>query len=194
MHRKHLKRVVFPALVFVVAAVGNYLHDRAVATSSASPSPSVQATSTVAVTSTNAFVVRVVDGDTIDVKIDGQSAQATIRLLGVNTPETVDPRRPVQCFGHEASAFTKQQLEGKRIKLEADLEADDIDKYNRLLRNVVMEDGTDFNAMLVREGYAYAYTDFPMNKYRKTFLKQLQDMAEKNQAGLWSPTTCAGQK
>jgi micrococcal nuclease len=146
------------------------------------------------VTSTNAFVVRDVDGDTIQVRIDGEKDDVKIRLLGVNTPESVDPRKPVECFGHEASAHTKAALEGKRVRLEGDPQADEVDKYGRLLRNIIMEDGTDYNASLVRDGYAYAYLSFPLNKQRKVELANLQKEAQAAQRGLWSPTTCNGLK
>jgi len=145
-------------------------------------------------TSTNALVVRDVDGDTIEARIDGEKDDVKIRFLGVNTPESVDPRKAVECFGKEASKHTKEILEGKRVRLDPDPQADEVDKYGRLLRNIVLEDGTDFNASLVRDGYAYAYLDFPLNKQRKVQLANLQKEAEAAKRGLWNPTTCNGQK
>ncbi|MDO8584082.1 MAG: thermonuclease family protein [bacterium] len=167
------------------------------APSSASPEPvvpvqAVSATSTAAVTSTNAQVITVVDGDTIEARMDGQTDVIKIRMLGVNTPETVDPRRPVQCFGKEASDYSKHLLSDKRVRLDSDPQADEIDKYGRYLRNIVLEDGTDFNAALIREGYAYAYVSFPQNAERKVELKRLQEDAKLNARGLWNPTTCNG--
>ncbi len=138
---------------------------------------------------TNALVIRAVDGDTLHVRLDDET-EASVRLLGVNTPETVDPRRPVECFGKEASAFTKSMTDGKRIRLEADPQADEVDKYGRLLRNVFLEDGTDFNAALVREGYAYAYVDFPQEKTRKAELKRLEEDARDHGRGLWAEGVC----
>lgn len=133
---------------------------------------------------TNATVTNVVDGDTLDVTFDiGNTAR--IRMLGVNTPETVDPRRAVECFGKEASAFTKSALEGKLVRLEADPQADERDVYGRLLRNVTLEDGTDFNAKLVSEGYAYAYLSFPLDPARKKQLNDLQTAAKEAKKGLW---------
>jgi micrococcal nuclease len=145
-------------------------------------------------TTTNALVVRAVDGDTISVKIDGEKDEMKVRLLGVNTPESVDPRKPVECFGKEASKHTKEMTEGKRVRLDPDPQADEIDKYGRLLRNVVLEDGTDYNASLVRDGYAYAYLSFPLNKLRKVELANLQKEAEAAKRGLWDPNTCHAQK
>jgi micrococcal nuclease len=143
---------------------------------------------------TNALVSHVVDGDTVDVFRDGSPEEERVRLLGVNTPETVDPRRPVECFGKMASAFTKETLEGKRVRLEEDPQADERDKYQRLLRNIILSDGTDFNAMLVARGYAYAYTSFPGSRIRKAELTRLEREAREEGRGLWATSTCAGKK
>lgn len=138
---------------------------------------------------TNALVTRVKDGDTLVVKLDG-GEEATIRLLGVNTPETVDPRKPVECFGKQASDFTKSKLHDARVRLDADPQADERDKYGRLLRNLTLEDGTDFNALLIQEGYAYAYLSFPLDPERKRELKQLETEAKEAGRGLWGEGTC----
>lgn len=145
-------------------------------------------------TSTNTFVIRAVDGDTLEVRLDGIVDPAKVRLLGINTPESVDPRKPVECFGKEASKHTAELVGGKRVRLEADPQADEVDKYGRLLRNVFLEDGTDFNAGLVKDGYAYAYLSFPLNKQRKMELSRLQSEAEAAKAGLWNPDTCNGKQ
>ena len=144
-------------------------------------------------TTTNALVIRAVDGDTVEAKLDS-GEEVKVRLLGVNTPESVDPRRPVECFGKEASKHTASLVGGKRVRLEADPQADEVDKYGRLLRNIFLEDGADVNASLVRDGYAYAYLDFPLNKQRKVELARLQDEAEAAKRGLWNPEICNGQK
>ena len=154
---------------------------------------SSQASSTTRI-ETNAMVVRVVDGDTIDVLRDGDTVDEKVRFLGVNTPETVDPRRAVQCFGKQASNFMKALLTDQRVRLEADPEADEHDKYHRLLRNIILADGTDVNASLVKAGYAYAYVSFPQNKARKKQLLALQEEAKIQKRGLWADDTCAGQK
>jgi len=141
-------------------------------------------------TSTNAFIVRAIDGDTLKVRIDGMNDEVTVRLLGVNTPESVDPRRPVECFGKEASAYTARMTEGRRANLLSDPQADEIDRYGRLLRNVVLADGMDFNAELVREGYAYAYLQYPLDPSRKALLTHLQSEAEAEGKGLWGLGQC----
>lgn len=133
-------------------------------------------------------VVRVVDGDTIDVSFDGKIER--LRLIGINTPETVDPRKPVECFGTDASNKAKSVLSGKKVILESDSSQGERDKYNRLLRYVFLEDGTSFNLLMVREGYAYEYTyDLPY-KYQASF-KEAQKQAEANKTGLWGDT-CNG--
>ena len=97
-----------------------------------------------------ATVIRVVDGDTVIARL-GSGAVEKIRLLGVDTPEVVDPRKPVQCFGHAASDFTKAQLTGRRVSLE--LDAEQRDKYGRLLAYVIL-DGHRYNDELLERGYA----------------------------------------
>ena len=132
-------------------------------------------------------VVRVVDGDTIVVEIDG--VQEKIRLIGVDTPEVVDPRKPVQCFGKEASLFTKNNLDGTIVRLDQDLSQGDRDKYGRLLRYVFLVDGSLFNKMLIAEGYAHEYTYRIPYRYQKDF-KLAEKTARETQKGLWSPSVC----
>ncbi len=142
---------------------------------------------------TNALVTRVVDGDTIEALVDGEQTVSKIRFLGVNTPESVDPRQPVQCFGKEASAYAKDLLQNKRVFLAEDPQADDRDKYGRLLRAVVLEDGTDMSATLIQQGYAHAYLSFPLNARRKAQLRLLEEEAKTEERGLWNPQTCNGE-
>jgi micrococcal nuclease len=145
--------------------------------------------------SVEALVSRVVDGDTIEVKIDGMSEAVKVRLLGMNTPESVDPRRPVQCFGKEASNHMKELVEGRQVLLLEDPKADDRDKYGRWLRNIVRkEDLLDVNATLVAQGYANAYLSFPLDGKRKAQLRLLEQEAKAAERGLWSPSTCEGKK
>lgn len=189
MSRKRMIRMAASLVVFVALfAIQTYAaKETPVATD-----PVVVPVVSVAATHTNALVIRAVDGDTLEVRIDGEQDDVKVRLLGVDTQESVDPRKTVQCFGKEASKHTKDMLEGKRVRLEEDPQADEVDKYGRLLRNVVLEDGTDFNASLVRDGYAYAYLSFPLNKLRKIELGNLQKEAEAAKRGLWNPDTCNG--
>lgn len=142
-----------------------------------------------ATSSTVWTVTKVVDGDTIDVAVAGEEVR--IRLLGINTPESVDPRKPVQCFGKEASAFAKELLLGKIVRLEADPTQDDRDRYSRLLRHVFLEDGTHVNLKLVAEGYAHEYTYERAGRYQE-ILRDAERAARVAGKGLWNPETCAG--
>lgn len=150
---------------------------------------------TIPTTSQRALVVRAVDGDTLVVKLESSGEEAKVRLLGMNTPESVDPRRPVQCFGKEASQHMKDIVEGKTVLLLDDPKADDRDKYGRLLRTVVRdEDKLDVNATLVAQGYANAYLSFPLDGKRKAQIRALEQEAKSQERGLWSPSTCEGKK
>lgn len=136
-----------------------------------------------------ARVVKVVDGDTITVLLGDKKEK--VRIIGVNTPETVDPRRGVQCFGKEASAFTKKSLSGQKILLEADPTQSDRDKYNRLLRFVWINDGkTDFGERLISEGYANEYTYDTPYKYQARY-KQAEKDAQQAKRGLWADGVCS---
>lgn len=136
-------------------------------------------------------IIKVVDGDTVAVDIDG--TKETLRLIGINTPETVDPRKPVECFGKEASNKAKEVLNGKSVILESDPIQGERDKYGRLLRYIFLEDGTNFNKLMIAEGYAYEYTyNFPY-KYQEEF-KQAEKEARENKRGLWADDACVAQQ
>ena len=136
-------------------------------------------------------IVKVIDGDTVDISQDGVTTR--VRLIGINSPESVDPRRPVECFGKQASAHAKELLNGKTVHIELDSTQDTYDKYGRLLAYITLSDGTLFNQAMIREGYAYEYTYDTPYKYQKVF-KAAQVSARKNELGLWSPRTCRGTK
>ena len=125
------------------------------------------------------LVKRVVDGDTIELD-SGQK----VRYIGINTPETVDPRTTVQCFGREASAKNKELVEGKKVRLEKDVS--ETDQYGRLLRYVWV-DSVFVNDYLVKEGFAYATAYPPDVKYQALFSSS-QTSAQANKKGLWA--TC----
>lgn len=107
-------------------------------------------------------VVRVVDGDTVRVLVDGQSEDISVRLIGIDTPETVAPGRPVECFGPEASDFAKQLLDGARVLLELDPTQGETDRYDRTLAYVWVESPTGeltlFNLAAITGGYAEEVT------------------------------------
>lgn len=122
-------------------------------------------------------VTRVIDGDTIE--IDGGEK---VRYIGIDTPETMDPRKPVQCFGVESSKKNKELVEGKTVRLEKDIT--DRDKYNRLLRYVWLDD-TLINLALVKGGFAYSYSYPPDIKYQDKFVTA-QKEARETKVGLWN--------
>jgi endonuclease YncB( thermonuclease family) len=128
------------------------------------------------------YVNEVTDGDTIKVVIDGRIEK--VRLLGIDTPETKDPRKPVQCFGMEASKYAASLMLNKYVRLEVDKTQGNKDRYNRLLRYVYLENGTEVNEKLVEQGYALAYLRYPVAKTER--YKKLQSSAESNNLGLWS--------
>lgn len=135
-------------------------------------------------------VVKVIDGDTIDVDVDGKFER--LRLIGIDTPETVDPRKKVQCFGKEASNKAKELLFGRFVILESDETQGDRDKYKRLLRYVFLPDGTNFNLYMIAEGYAHEYTYQDPYKYQFDF-KESEKQARENNKGLWNPNVCPSQ-
>ncbi len=132
-------------------------------------------------------VVRVVDGDTFSVDLDGKIT--TIRLIGLDTPEVVDPRKPVQCFGREASDKAKTTLTGQSARLELDATQGKLDKYGRLLAYAFLLDGTNFNEHMIREGYGHEYTYNLPYKYQAEF-KAAEDYARVNERGLWALGVC----
>lgn len=125
-------------------------------------------------------VFRVVDGDTINVEINGQTE--SVRYIGIDTPETVDPRKPIQCFGVEASKKNKELVEGKMIRLEKDIT--DRDKYGRLLRYVWL-DNILVNQELVEQGFAKSSSYPPDIKYQDKFITAEKE-ARTNKLGLWT--------
>lgn len=126
-----------------------------------------------------ATVTRVIDGDTIEVTLEGKSHK--VRLIGVDTPETVAPGRAVERFGKEASQFTKSKLEKKTVYLAFDWDL--YDRYGRLLAYVYLQDRTCFNAELIRLGYGHAYTKYPF-QFLEEF-RGLEAEARRARRGLW---------
>lgn len=127
-------------------------------------------------------VARVIDGDTFEVNVNG--AIGTVRVIGIDTPETVDPRKPVECFGIEASNKAKEILSGQKVKLEYDPTQGERDKYGRLLRHVFLQDGRNFGLLMIKEGYAHEYTYAVPYEYQAEF-KAAQNYARENSLGLW---------
>lgn len=122
-------------------------------------------------------VTRVIDGDTIEIE-----GGERVRYIGIDTPETVDPRKTVQCFGVESSKKNKELVEGKTVRLEKDIT--NRDKYNRLLRYVWLDD-TLINLALVQDGFAHSYSYPPDIKYQDQFVTA-ERQAREAKLGLWN--------
>ena len=126
------------------------------------------------------IVVRVIDGDTIEL-----DRGERVRLIGVDAPESVDRRKPVQCFSRESAAFLRKLLKGKPVRLRyGDIRKD---RYGRTLAYVFLKDGTHANEMLVQEGYAFAYVKYPFS-FQDDFVR-LERQARSSRKGLWG-TKC----
>ena len=128
-----------------------------------------------------ARVVRVIDGDTIIIDYHGTPTQ--VRFIGVNTPEIADSLKGSECYGDEAARHTKQLVEGKSVTIDTDGLQGDRDRYGRLLRYVYVGD-QQVNLTLLREGYAYDWTDRYPSVYQKQFHKAEAE-AQKHKRGLW---------
>lgn len=132
---------------------------------------------------TPAQVVRVVDGDTLIVDIAGERHR--IRVLSIDTPETVDPDQPVQCYGPEASAFAHDTLAGQTVTLRSDPTQGDADKYGRLLRYVELGDGTGYAVLAARQGMARPYVYHHNPPAKTAQVQAAADQARHQGAGLW---------
>lgn len=127
----------------------------------------------------SATVIATIDGDTIDVRVYGRVER--VRIIGADTPETKDPRKPVQCFGPEASAHTHQRLLGRRVTLETD--AEPRDKYGRLLAYVYL-DGVRFDDELLRLGYARLLLIPPNDEHGRALAEATLE-AQRERRGMW---------
>lgn len=133
---------------------------------------------------------RVIDGDTIEIAYS-KTDKYSVRIIGINAPESVDPRKEVECFGKEASEHLKQLINMKYVRLSTDPSQSGEDKYGRWLRYVYMESGLDLGLQMIKDGYAHEYT------YDRPYTNQSAYRAAENEAkakkiGLWSPETCNG--
>jgi endonuclease YncB( thermonuclease family) len=130
-------------------------------------------------------IKRFVDGDTIVVDMNG--TDETVRMIGVDTPETHKPNSPVQCYGPAASAYTKNLIGSQKVRLEADPTNQNRDRYNRLLRYAYLPDGKLIAEEVIANGYGFAYTQFPFTK--KDQFVQAEEQAKAANRGLWGNCT-----
>lgn len=175
--KKKISSILGGCLILIMVTAFNYLKVPQINKKTNILIPTIS-TSVIATSSPSYLVTRVVDGDTIEIET-GQK----IRYIGVNTPESVDPRKPIECFGKEASAKNSELVLNKKVKLEKDVS--DTDRYGRLLRFVYLEDGTFVNLELVKQGYASVMTVPPDVNLSSIFL-QAQQQARDSKLGLWS--------
>jgi len=134
-----------------------------------------------------AQVVSVTDGDTLKVNLNGRVE--TIRVIGINTPETVHPTEPVGCFGREASNKAKELLFGRQVIVVTDHSQGTRDKYERYLAYITLENGLDFGLEMIRGGYAYEYTH-AIPYENQVIYKQAQAYAQETGSGLWAEGAC----
>ena len=138
--------------------------------------------------SDTARVVRVVDGDTI--RVDGPAGEEAVRYIGIDTPESVKPGSPVECYAKRAGAYNERLVGGERVRLVRDVE--ERDRYGRLLAYVYRaRDGLFVNAELVRRGYATVAT-FPPNVAHEREFRRLANRARLSGRGLWAKCEGAG--
>lgn len=135
-------------------------------------------------------VLRVVDGDTIHIDYNGKDEK--VRFIGLDTPETKDPRKPIQCFGREATVKMTELAENKNVRLEFDKTQGERDKYGRILAFVYSEDSKNLAYEMIRQGYGneYTYNSNPY-KYQNEFKEAARKAREENK-GLWTENTCVG--
>jgi micrococcal nuclease len=131
-------------------------------------------------------VIKIIDGDTVEI-YHGKKIEK-VRLIGVNTPETVDPRKHLECFGLESSSNLKKLLDGKVVKLDKDESQDNKDRYGRLLRYVILEE-VNINKKIIEEGFGFEYTYKKPYKFKKEF-KSAELSAKEKGLGLWSKESC----
>lgn len=157
--------------------------------------PVATSTATLTIQGRRAHVLAVVDGDTLDVSFATSTQHQRIRLIGVNTPESVDKRKPVQCFGKEASAYTASLINthapDRMLTFVPDQSQGEYDKYGRYLAYAYFPDGSMLNEMLIRDGYGFEYTYRTPYDHQKLF-KEAQASARDDGRGLWSTETCSG--
>lgn len=188
MSRHYLRKKTIPLvislLLLLITLVSNIFRQsqKSLVITSLKPSPAISTSSSQLVR-----VVRVIDGDTIEIEPFGSAqGKEKVRYIGIDSPELHHPKKPVQCFANEAMLKNKEIVEGKMVTLEKDIS--ETDKYGRLLRYVKIGSPSAelfVNDYLVKEGYAYAATFPPDVKYAELF-RQSQNEAMKNRNGLWT--------
>lgn len=138
-----------------------------------------------------AQVVHVVDGDTADIRLDS-GEQLRVRILGIDTPETVKPDTPVQCWGPEASEWARSVLDGAWVTAVSDPVAGDLDRYGRALRYLMLGNGTNYSELAAENGMARSYIYNRQNLTHTDDITDAEDRAHAAGLGLWG-APCHGQ-
>ncbi len=179
--RRSQAPIIVVALVVVVVAVVGF----AAATREADSAIDSSADPTPAPASAEHQVTSIVDGDTLHVRVGGQDA--TVRVVGIDAPETSE------CWGAQATEAAAALLTGTRVQLIADPSQADTDRYGRLLRYVLLPDGTDLGTRMITDGNAYEYTyDAPYDN--QDAYRSAQAASEADGRGLWSAGSCRGRR
>lgn len=172
MSRYSPRRKLLHAILVIVIALGYYVLSH----------PHAQLSQTLSDSNPGSYSINhFVDGDTIAVNMNGKVE--TVRFVGVDTPETHKPNTPVQCYGPAAAAYTKAMIGSHNVRLQADPESTNRDRYNRLLRYVYLPDGTLLNEKLIQTGHGFYYPYFPFTKSTQFAADQAQAKAQN--LGLW---------
>jgi len=185
-----MRRDLFTYLTVLIVFVGAFFFSpkqlRMVQIALTNLSPSVTPAVQTSVQTSNVKIARVIDGDTVELETGEK-----LRYIGIDTPETKHPSKPVQCYGEEAYQVNKKLVEGKTVRIEKDVS--NVDKYKRLLRYVYIStqaspSGIMVNDYLVREGFAFATTFPPDVKFSEHF-RNVQAEARLQNKGLWKSCT-----
>lgn len=180
--RRDLYSYLIVVIVFAAAIFLSPKQARLVQIALTNLSPSISPTIRPSALSSNVKVARVIDGDTIELETG-----ETLRYIGIDTPETKHPKKPVQCYGEEASQMNKKLVEGKSVRIVKDVS--EVDKYNRLLRYVYVStqaspSGILVNDYLVRNGFAFTST-FPPDVTKADQFSEAQREAREKNLGVW---------
>jgi len=179
---KSLSSALIVLIVFVAVVFLSPKQARLVQIAFTNLSPTVVPMKQTALQNSNVKIVRVIDGDTVELETG-----ETLRYIGIDTPETKHPTKPVQCFGEEAYQANKKLVEGKTVRIVKDVS--EVDKYKRLLRYVYVStqaspSGILVNDYLIRKGFAFASTFPPDVKFSEQFIEAQREARDKN-LGMW---------
>lgn len=171
--KKYKLKIILIILIITISTIGAYFSDKSSHNKKKIPKIDSQV---------KYLVTKILDGDTFQIKVKNQTV--TVRMIGIDTPETVDPRKVVQCFGKEASDKTKELLLKHTVRLETDKTQSFTDKFGRFLAYIYRDDELFINKYLIEKGYAHEYTyDIPYEKQNE--FKEAEKKARERKTGLW---------